>query len=178
MRLDDPTARLIVASREQPGPRVLRAEDVYAHPMLIESEVPICDWALRLYPPQFVDRAIPNLTRRGQLDSSTSTVARIEEGHWIAKCPFCPSAQRVTPLDPRFICAGLDGCLNAPIRGAYATVIFPSTQKQAAIESVLLERPARLNRNWLPGETVADLVVENQMMLPETGGVVDGVDNS
>ena len=161
MKLDDPTAALL-ARRAQPGLRLLRAEDAYAHIHLIESKVPICEWALRLHPPEFVDRLIPDLSRRHSLDKSVTTLARVEGGAWIAECPFCPSAQRVTPLDPRFICAGLDGCLNGAVRGAYVEVVFPGEATRDQIEVVLLERLHRSNRNWLPHETVADLVRQNE----------------
>ena len=108
MRIDDPTAA-ILAQRAQPGPRIRRAEDEYAHRHLIDSKVPICEWAWRLYPPQFIDRVVPDLSRRGTLDATVTTTARVELGRWIADCAFCPSAQVVSPLDPRFLCAGLDG---------------------------------------------------------------------
>jgi hypothetical protein len=150
-----------MARRAQPGLRLLRAEDAYAHMHLIESNVPICEWALRLYPPEFIDRPIPDLSRRRQLDSTTATIARVNDGAWIADCPFCNSAQKVTPLDPRFLCAGLDGCLNGPVSGAYVEVVFPAKAVRERIEVVLLARTNRTSRNWLPGESVADLIAEN-----------------
>lgn len=165
MRLDDPTAELI-ARRAQPGLRLLRAEDVYAHRHLIESRVPVCEWAWRLHPPQFIDRLIPDLSCRGQLHPDAATVARVEGGRWIADCPFCPSAQVVSPADPRFLCAGLDGCANGEIRGAFARVVFPAEPVREQIECVLCERPDRGTRNWLPGGKVGDLAAENAAHLP------------
>jgi len=38
-------------------------------------------------------------------------------------------------------------------------VEFP--EDRATIEAILLLRPNPANRNWLPGETLADLVLEN-----------------
>lgn len=160
MRLDDPTAALL-ARRAQPSPRLLRAEDEYAHPQLIEKSVPLAEWAWRLYPPQFVDRLVPDLSRRGQLDANAKTQARIEAGKWIADCPFCRSAQVVSPLDPRFLCAGLDGCANGAVGGAFASVEFPTEGTCEQIETVLLERPQRVNRNWRRPETVDTLLAEN-----------------
>lgn len=165
MQLDrDPLAELLLEPLSQPGPRLLRAEDVYGHIKLIESEIPLCEWAYRLHPPQFIDRMIPDLTARGQMSDAT-TVARVEDGRWIAECPFCASAQVVSPLDPRYLCAGPDGCANANVRGAYASVIFPSEKTRDQLEAVLLERPDRLTRNWMPRESVSDLVAENVAML-------------
>lgn len=157
MRLRDQ----LTAARANPGRRLLRAEDEYAHRALIEEGAPICEWAFRLHPPVFADRPAPELTRRGTTDKTATTVARVEGGKWIADCPFCPSAQVVSPLDPRFLCAGADGCANRPTKGAFATVVFPAEELRAQIEAVLLERPHRENRNWLVGETVQQLLDEN-----------------
>jgi len=41
-----------------------------------------------------------------------AAVAFVHQGEWIARCPFCPSAQHVSKNDPRFFCAG---CLNAAV---------------------------------------------------------------
>jgi len=149
--------------RGHPVPRLLRAEDVYAprHFLADTAPPPICEWAWHLYPPVFIDREQPDLSRRGELDEDAVTIARIEEGRWIADCPFCPSAQIVSPADQRYLCAGSDGCANADIRGAYARVVFPREAKRDAIEEALLARPDRANRNWRPGETVAVLHAEN-----------------
>lgn len=158
MRLFDPTDALRV-QRADPQPRLLRADDAYAHPQLIDAGVPVADWAVYLYPPQFIDRPVPDVSRRGQEDERFLTVARAEQGFWIADCPFCPSAQKVSPLDPRFLCGGVGGCLNGRARGAYAPVVFPDDIDR--VEELLLERPNRENRNWLPHETPADLQDEN-----------------
>lgn len=162
--IPDPTAALL-ARRAQPRQRLLCAEDEYAHRALIEQAVPIAEWAWRLHPPVFVDRPVPDLSRRGTVDKDTVTCARVEGGKWIADCPFCPSAQVVTPLDPRFLCAGADGCANGQIRGAFATVVFPDDTVRADIERVLLARPDRELRAWYVTETSADLEAQNDAHL-------------
>ena len=160
MHIPDPTAELL-ARRAQPAPRLLCAEDEYAHRDLVTQAVPIAEWAFRLHPPVFVDRPAPDLSRRGKVDAKAKTQARVEGGKWIADCPFCPSAQVVSPLDPRFLCAGADGCANGQVGGAFATVAFPRAEMCAEIEAVLLARPDRNVRAWYPHETVADLEAQN-----------------
>lgn len=150
-----------------PAPRLLDGADEYANRMLIAQAIPIAEWAWTLHPPMFVDRPTPDLSRRGRVDREASTVARVEGGKWIADCPFCPSAQVVSPLDPRFLCAGSDGCANGKVGGAFAKVVFPRANTREAIERVLLERPVRETRNWL-GESVPELVAENAAHLPTT----------
>lgn len=166
MNLTDPTAALIEARRAQPAPRIVRAEDKYLHRQLLDKRVPIAEWAWWLYPPVFVDRPIPDLSRRGELDANVTTLARVEHGRWYADCPFCASGQVVSPTDPRFLCAGSDGCANGQIKGAFAQVVFPQGDEREQAEPVLLARPAHDNRNWLPPrESVADLIAENNKYL-------------
>jgi hypothetical protein len=138
-------------------PEIIRAEEFYREARLPDGRVrvppadaPICDWAYLLYPPAVA----PPLPRRGELDSSIETPARIDHGRWVADCPFCPGAQIVTPTDPRFLCAGLDGCANVPVAGAYVRVIFPDQKTVGHIEAALRARPA-IHAHWLPGEPVA-----------------------
>jgi hypothetical protein len=144
-----------------PGPRLLRAEDVYhaRHFVTRTSRLALAEWAFQKYPPVFVDRAQPDLSRRGELVRATVVRAEVNHGRWIARCPFCPSAQIVSPEDPRFLCAGSDGCANALVRGAFVAVEFPA--RRAEVETALLARPDRTTRNWRPGEAVADLIEEN-----------------
>lgn len=79
--------------------------------------------------------------------------ARVDHGRWIADCPSCPSAQDVTPADPRFWCPT---CGSGDV---WHRVVFP--KNRAAIEEVLDLRPLAQNRNWRPSETLADLKREN-----------------
>lgn len=144
-------------------PRLLRADDVYYERRLFArtSSVPVAEWAFQKYPPVFVDREAPDLTRRGET-SVVFTRAEVNHGRWVARCPFCPSAQVVSPVDARFICAGLDGCANATVRGAFVQIVFPDDRERGLIEAALLQRPERPNRNWRAPETVASLIEENE----------------
>lgn len=133
---------------------ILRAEDVY------RGRAPrgdVAEWATRRFPPAVRG----DVSRRGGLDSSTPAVAEVNQGRWVARCPFCPSAQVVSPDDPRFLCAGSDGCSNAPVQGAFVPVVFPDAETRAGIEAALLKRPDMVNRNWT-AETVDDLTKENE----------------
>lgn len=79
----------------------------------------------------------------------------INEGRWIAGCPDCNGAQLAAREDKRFMC---NECANIAVGGLWRPVVWP--QAVAAIEEVLEVREDT-NANWLPGETVADLLAEN-----------------
>jgi hypothetical protein len=141
----------------------VRAEDVYA-PRRIRAgtaSVPVAEWAWHKYPPVFDGRDAPDLSRRGTLDESYSITAEVNQGRWVARCPFCPSAQVATPADPRFLCAGADGCANGAVGGAFVPVVFPDDTERTDIVGALVVRP-RENRNWRAPETAADLIEENE----------------
>lgn len=146
-------------------PRIKRAEDVYLDRRLMRAAVPLAELAFRRYPPALggVD-----IGRRGTVAPILKIMAEVNHGRWVARCPFCPSAQVATPTDPRFLCAGSDGCANARVRGAFVRVVFPAPAMLAAIEAVLDVRPAEA-RNWTPGESVDGLKKEN---------VAHGLDNA
>lgn len=73
-------------------------------------------------------------------------------GRWVVRCPRCPSALDGVPGDPAFRCWEC---------GATAAVDWPPEATVAGVERLLLMRPDVTTRNWLPGETLIDLVVEN-----------------
>jgi hypothetical protein len=78
--------------------------------------------------------------------------ARVEHGRWLVDCPVdgCAGAQLASDSDRRFVCVE---CAAGPFE-----VEWPLDRDE--IEAALNVRPAP-NRNWLPGETVADLLAEN-----------------
>ena len=81
--------------------------------------------------------------------------AQVMRSNWVAKCPHCPSQMFVQPGEPFF-------CPDCAMQGndyKPMTVVWP--KKRQAIERVLLQRKDPLNRNWLIGETVDDLINEN-----------------
>lgn len=76
-------------------------------------------------------------------------------GRWIARCPepWCTNAMQVDRGQRTYVCCGLGGC------GVGVELVWPADP--AAIELVLSMRPVPGTRNWLPGESLEDLLAEN-----------------
>ncbi len=93
---------------------------------------------------------IANWTVRSQ----RVAVAYVHQDRWIAECPMpgCRSTEFVDPAWPYLVCTAQCGV------GPFA-VEFPKDREK--IEAELIRRPVPATRNWLPGETVADLQREN-----------------
>ena len=91
---------------------------------------------------------------RGEAESPV-IVAAVNHGRWVAECPWCRDAQRVDLSDPWFYCVA---CGNAENGHLWVPVKLPAALK--AIEHALLERSHEENRNWLPHETVVDLLAQ------------------
>jgi hypothetical protein len=109
-------------------------------------------WPYFLHPPQ----GQPFVPPAGHTTEHVA-VAHVNHGRWIARCPFCPSAQHVSKNDPRFFCAG---CLNAAVDNRTVPVAW--TDKHERIEELLGARPFVTTRNWFPHETLKDLARENK----------------
>lgn len=104
----------------------------------------------------FVAVAWGKARQRGPLpafEKAEETIdAYINYGRWIAECPMGDGCAFVVSKDqPYFICT-----VNA--HGPYK-VRFPRNAN--AIEDELRKRPEN-NQNWVKGETVGDLRVENE----------------
>lgn len=82
--------------------------------------------------------------------------ALVNDGRWLVQCR-CGSAQLVDPNEPRFFCVE---CLNDHVGGQWVAVRFPGDT--GAIEEALEQREHRGAMNWRPGETVEDLLAENE----------------
>ena len=76
-------------------------------------------------------------------------------GRWVVRCPrpLCTNALTLPPGTSMYTCAGPGGC------GGEAVVVWPPDPQ--AIEALLRLRPIERTRNWLPGESIADLIAEN-----------------
>lgn len=89
---------------------------------------------------------------------------RVNWSRWIADCPdpFCGSAMRVRPGDESTRCLDC-GATMGPL-------IWPPDPD--GIETILAMRPDAYTRNWLPGETLGDLLTENAVhgIAPVTDG--------
>ena len=92
-----------------------------------------------------------------------SIPAWVSYGRWIVQCA-CGCAQIVSRVDPRAYCPN---CLNLAAGGMFRPVVFPP--EADAIEAILSRRHYDVNRNWLPGESVADLQRENDTHAQEVG---------
>lgn len=98
--------------------------------------------------------------------------AEVHRGLWIARCPqpWCDNAVALPLGAPVMLCHGdRDAC------GRESPVIWPADP--IAIATVLAMRPAPGTRNWLPHETVHDLLAENAEhgCLPDEWAEVGGV---
>jgi hypothetical protein len=87
--------------------------------------------------------------------------ASVNWGRWIVDCPACPAALGYWTDAPR-----PDIVVGAPFFqcwtcGARAEIEWPSPQMRHGIERLLLMRPDETTQNWLPGETLIDLMWEN-----------------
>lgn len=77
------------------------------------------------------------------------------QGRWIGWCSYrdrCDAAIQLVPFTEGFIC---------PDCGMATSVVWPSADMVAGVERLLLMRPHPKNQNWLPGETLDDLLLEN-----------------
>lgn len=79
-------------------------------------------------------------------------------GRWVVECPDCAGAQIASAADHRFMCTV---CANVAVDGLWRPVVWP--EECAEIDAALAWRPT-VNQNWLPGETVDDLVAEAQVV--------------
>lgn len=95
-----------------------------------------------------------------EVHPSVTAAARVNHGRWSVWCPFgCMSSQYASFTDRRMFCIECDGH-----QGRWVMVVWPDDLTVAAIEAALMLRPKESDRNWEPGETVRDLLEENQRM--------------
>lgn len=83
-------------------------------------------------------------------------------GRWIADCPslVCKGAEKLERWQRSSLCRCRDTqiCLHGEYCGTIYEVEWPAFADE--IEALMGVRPLE-NRNWWPGETVADLEAEN-----------------
>lgn len=90
--------------------------------------------------------------------------ARLEHGRWVIDCPLetCWDAQLAPPGSKRHrkcACVDYTVCTHGQPCGQAIEVVWPDNLEKGL--AVLRLRPARANHNWLPGETVEQLIAEN-----------------
>ena len=84
-------------------------------------------------------------------------LAFVNHGRWMVECEVCVTAVLVDPNDLLFYCPG---CAT---NGSWKRIVMPDERPE--IERLLLLRPGwqgnAPNRNWLPSETVQDVIADN-----------------
>jgi hypothetical protein len=92
------------------------------------------------------------LLRRPEVRRSDAPLtAYVSDGRWVADCPDCGAGISV---DPEWPLAGCFECFRL-----FSALVVPPRWRE--IEAALEARPKPATRNWLPRESVADLLVEN-----------------
>lgn len=95
-------------------------------------------------------------------------------GRWIARCPsgMCTNAMQLRMWEQGFECDGPGSC------GWTSPVIWPADPEGIAV--LLAMRPDSRARNWVPGETLRDLLEENAVhnvlppnLLDESGCILE-----
>lgn len=81
---------------------------------------------------------------------------QINASRMIAHCDICGEAMAVNP-DGAFFCMG---CLNYRNENLARPLLVPDDL--ADICAVLVKRPSARTRNWVPGESLQDLIAENE----------------
>lgn len=108
----------------------------------------------------FIEREV-NLRWNGQAQVHWHTqgppvLAWVNRSSWAVNCDVCLESIIIEPEMP-FFCPN---CCNIRNGGYARPVIWP--EDRMAIEKVLLMRAAPETRNWLPTETLADLIAQNK----------------
>jgi len=84
--------------------------------------------------------------------------AYVTEGLWYASCPNCKTPHIVDDREPVLFCTV---CLCAKNEGRPYAVGF---EGQREVEALFARRKDPRTRNWVPGETLADLEKEQRAM--------------
>ena len=129
---------------------------------------PIHTWATMLANIDLMEHCARRPSSSGSKDmpkpgidlAAAPAVGFVNHGAWLARCPQpdCHGAEYVDDRRASFFCCE---CRNAATGGVQIPLTMPSASARAGIESALLGRPDTKNRNWLVGESTANLVAEN-----------------
>lgn len=91
-------------------------------------------------------------------------LARVDEGRWVVDCPVptCGDAKVIAQTNPIYIC---HVCGSEANNRKWYDVRIPRNWQGIQVE--LLRNPAprafyAVNRNWTPGQTIADLTAERR----------------
>jgi hypothetical protein len=91
-----------------------------------------------------------------------TTLAYVSAGRWVARCssPHCDAAVEFNALKPPILPTFTPAYLCWEC-GHTTEVVWPAAEMLYGIERLLLLRPNPNTQNWLPGETLIDLQIEN-----------------
>lgn len=105
----------------------------------------------------FIDKLVRDRwqARVNWSDVQGEVAAEIVRSSWRVSCPLCAGASVIEPDEP-FFCVD---CMMQANDFKPMLVVWPD--KRSEIETLLLRRSDPQRRNWLPGETVGDLLKEN-----------------
>jgi hypothetical protein len=95
-------------------------------------------------------------------------IVYVSTGWWVARCcrPSCDHAEYFGIAPPDSVTPGRPGGLTpthmmCPACGSAWPARWPADTVRRGVEQILGDRPDPAKRNWFPGETLADLVLEN-----------------
>jgi len=136
---------------------ILVAEDYYTP---VES-IPAAGWAYVTFrKSRGLSTDLPS-----EVSELLSVQAHVNAGRWSILCPWCPGSEYASRTDHRFLCAN---CCNVEVEGKWITVEWPAPILVEAIEAILSLRGRPETQWWNPGETLAQLVEENEQHSIET----------
>jgi hypothetical protein len=87
-----------------------------------------------------------------------TTAAYANHGRWVAVCSYDATCGLGAAHLDRF-----QDSFDCPTCDRKMKVVWPSDSMVYGIERLLLQRPHWKNQNWVPGETLHDLLHENAM---------------
>jgi hypothetical protein len=88
-----------------------------------------------------------------------SVQAHVNEGRWSILCPECPGSEYASRIDHRFFCTN---CANEAVGGKWIPVVWPSPELTEVIETILNLRGRPELQWWHQGETLTQLIQENE----------------
>ena len=108
--------------------------------------------------PRAVEKGVP-VEKIAKIVASRkkALIAEINHSRWIVRCPECPSAELAPYESGLFMC---QNSWNVKDGFKWRRVAFPPERK--AIEAALSRRLLEEKRNWVPGESVEELIRENK----------------
>jgi hypothetical protein len=95
--------------------------------------------------------------------SDLVAIVYMNRGWWVAMCPmpYCDHAEYFGVSDRGEVGGLTPDYMMCPVCTKAWPVKWPAPELREGVEQLLSDRPDVTNRNWLPHETLADLMWEN-----------------